>query len=105
MTASYRTEFPDFDPATMPAIPDGWVDTSWHNEPCPTFAPLGLNERGEPILQVMVDYADRDQREFPLTARFSLCVWAQEDFHLILETDDWFEIPAAVEEWKSGRQQ
>jgi hypothetical protein len=34
---SYREEFPDFDPAAMPAIPQHWGDTSWHNDACPSF--------------------------------------------------------------------
>jgi hypothetical protein len=30
-------EFPDFDQATLPTIPNGWEDTSWHNDQCPGF--------------------------------------------------------------------
>lgn len=35
---NFRTEFPDFDPATMPEIPSNWTDTSWDNDTCPSFA-------------------------------------------------------------------
>jgi hypothetical protein len=34
---SYRQEFPNFDPATMPEIPTGWEDISWHNDACPSL--------------------------------------------------------------------
>ena len=27
-------EFPDYDLATLPPIPSGWVDSSWHNDIC-----------------------------------------------------------------------
>ena len=34
---SYQTAFPDFDPATMPDIPESWRDVSWHNDACQCF--------------------------------------------------------------------
>lgn len=52
---SYRTAFPDFDPATMPAIPAGWNDQSWRNDACPSFV------TGE--YTVWIDYADPAKRE------------------------------------------
>lgn len=32
---TYQTEFPDFPAEAMPAIPEGFVDRSWHNDACP----------------------------------------------------------------------
>jgi hypothetical protein len=63
--ADYRKEFPDFDPATMPAIPATWVDTSWRNDSCPGF-------RTMTGLTVFVDFADNALREWPEGQRFSI---------------------------------
>lgn len=52
---TYREQFPDFDPATMPAIPATWADRSWRNDNCPSF------QSGE--WTIWVDYAEPAQRE------------------------------------------
>lgn len=93
--SNFRTEFPDFNAADMPAIPAGFVDQSWHNDACPSFR----NE--ERHLTLYIDYANPDQREFPDCVRFSV---VREDYdgtdadraHLA-ETDDWEEVLAAIE--------
>lgn len=90
--ADFRVEFGDFDPATMPAIPDGWTDQSWHNDACPCFN----TGRG---LVVFVDYADASLREIQEDyPRFS--VQADPEVHdhneSLLETDDWSEVLAYV---------
>jgi hypothetical protein len=62
---TFRTEFPDFDPTTMPAIPADWEDISWHNDACPSFkTPNGYT--------VWIDYADETQREFNAGERFGI---------------------------------
>jgi hypothetical protein len=48
---SWKTEFPNFPEADMPAIPEGWSDESWHNDACPFFK---VNER----IGVYVGYSD-----------------------------------------------
>ena len=54
---TYQTAFPDYDPNTMPAIPETWRDVSWKNDTCPSFeAPNGL--------VIWLDYADPAMREF-----------------------------------------
>jgi len=81
---SYREEFPDFDPADMPAIPDGFDDVSWHNDTCPSF----LNDRAGLI--IFVDFADPDRREFPECPRFTLGVWdGGSTGESIADGDDW----------------
>ncbi len=65
--ADYRETFPDYDPATLPAIPASWTDRSWCNEPCPAFM---VGESSGAI--VFVDYADAERREFGQTERFSI---------------------------------
>lgn len=74
--------FPDFSLGTLPAIPEGWEDTSWKNDACPSF--------GVANLRIFIDYADPKQRELgPDTNRFLIC---GEDGDLILATDDWNEV-------------
>lgn len=82
---SYKTEFPDFDASTMPAIPSTWVDISWGNDACPSFhTPEGL--------RVWIDYADSEMREFA-GFRFIVTVESEtaESYDLI-QTDDWSEV-------------
>lgn len=85
---TYRTEFPDFPPETMPVIPPHWVDVSWKNDACPSFRVI-------PDLLVWVDYADPSQREHPESNRFSV----QDSHRILIETDDWEEVIKAVDEF------
>jgi hypothetical protein len=86
--ADYRKEFPDFDPATMPAIPKGFEDTSWHNDSAPSFLSKRL------MLRIFVDYADPEQREIPETKRFSLSVHSEEhsEGETLVESDDFADL-------------
>lgn len=83
---TYRTEFPDFDSATMPAIPAGWTDQSWHNDACPSF------NAGNGMV-VFIDFADPSLKEFEDTKRFT--VHSDPEVHdsndVLFETDDWEE--------------
>lgn len=83
----YRKEFPDFDPATMPEIPAGFEDRSWHNDGCPSF----VHEKFG--LAISIDFADIDLRESGEDGpRFLMYrvepdgSWHDEPF---LETSDW----------------
>lgn len=84
---TYQTEFPDYDPSTMPAIPAHWLDSSWVNEPCPSFEVNGL--------RVFVDYADASSREFPETERFSVHDMRLEN-SVLHYGDDWAALLAFV---------
>ena len=84
---NFRTEFPDFDPATMPAIPFEWKDTSWCNDTCPSFA-------AQENITVFVDYEDINLREmqddYP---RFHIQSYDAEGNAISeLITDDWDKI-------------
>ena len=89
---TYREEFPDFDPSTMPAIPQNWEDTSWHNDACPSF------NTGKGRV-VFVDFSDLSLREFDGGKRFT--VQADPEIHdhneTFLETDDWAEVLSFVQ--------
>lgn len=57
--ADFRSEFPDYPAADMPALPPSLADSSWRNEACPSFIDEAAN------VQLFVDYADPQAREFP----------------------------------------
>ena len=80
-----RTEFPDYDVLTLPAIPTHWKDTSWHNDACPSFETKGL--------RIFVDYADASQRENESLVRFAVL----RDDVIVLDTDDWDAVLELVE--------
>ena len=90
-----RKEFPDYDVATLPALPAAWVDASWHNDVCPAFF-AGLNAFGDPI-EVFVDYLRDEDREFPGDPRFSV-VDRETDARVLVATDDWAEVLRVVAE-------
>lgn len=88
----YRTEFPDFPPETMPAIPEGWTDQSWHNDSCPSF------DTGKGV-SVFIDFAEVQKREHELDGpRFSVMSDPNKDGIPVeeLSTDDWAEVLAFV---------
>jgi hypothetical protein len=83
---SISTEFSDYDLSTLPAIPAGWIDESWHNDAMPQW------RCGH--LWIQVDYADPDMRETKGHSRF--CVYRYTDpadpygeSVIYLTTDDW----------------
>jgi hypothetical protein len=87
---TYQTEFPDYTDA-LPALPAGFVDTSWHNDSCPSFTHDGLK------LRIAIDYVDAAKREMGDGPRF----YVTEEGHDytpddLLATDDWREVEALV---------
>ncbi len=89
---TFQIEFPDFDAATLPAIPADWTDASWHNDSCPCF------NTGKGVV-VFIDFADVDLREIQEEGdRFS--VHADPEMHdhndVLMSTDDWNEVLAFV---------
>lgn len=87
------TEFPDFDLATLPAIPEGWVDASWHNDASPCYEATAHGR----LIRIFVDYADAAQREIADGPRFSVQDTAGgESAPRDFGTDDWAEVLAYV---------
>lgn len=64
--ADFRTAFPDFPEADMPALPAGFADQSFRNDVCPCF----IHEASG--LCVWVDYLEADAREIPDAPRFTV---------------------------------
>jgi len=82
---TWREEFPDYPASDMPKMPEGFVDTSWHNDTCPCFS----HEMARLI--VWVDYRDPKDRELSEAPRFTLC--------LIQPNGSPGEVVAACEYW------
>ena len=83
---SYQQEFPKF--ILDVVIPTDFVDTSWHNDACPSFS----KDIGDGFCARV--YADINEREIQDFGRFSVCI-CDEDMMFIEEginTDDWNEI-------------
>lgn len=85
---TFREEFPDYPAGEMPAAPEGFDDTSWHNDACPSFTSDALG------LTIFVDYPTPEDREFPDTRRFSV---SSQDHGVetsgpCFDTDDWQEV-------------
>jgi hypothetical protein len=79
-----KTAFPEFNVDTLPSIPEGWVDVSWHNDACPCFSPSVDSE-----ISVFVDYEKFKDRESEAEKRFSVHEWKNGSN---FESDSWEEI-------------
>jgi hypothetical protein len=78
-------EFADFPAADFPPLPDGFVDTSWHNNVCPSMTNAALG------LEIFCDYTDTSKREAPGGKRFSV-IHESDVGRSLLDTDDWNEV-------------
>lgn len=89
----FRAEFPDFDTTTMPDIPEGWADISWHNDTCPSF-------RTFTGFQVFVDFLDPELREYPEGFRFTVHADAEvvDGNEVLFETNEWPHVLEYVDE-------
>lgn len=83
-----ETAFADYPICSLPTIPTGFVDVSWHNDTCPSFECTALG------LMLFIDYPDTAQREFPGAARFTLYVTGMGIE--LLATDDWQAVLDAI---------
>ena len=54
---NYKTEFPSYDDEL--SLPDGWMDTSWHNDVSPSFE----KQLGDTTYRIWCDYKDPEKRE------------------------------------------
>jgi len=85
---TYKYEFPDFD-YDMPNLGNGWIDSSWHNDTCPSFEyhnGKGLTYR------LWVEYTDPNIREVG-GKQFTLSKYSDYDEMVqLLESDDLNEV-------------
>lgn len=95
---TWQTEFPDFPVDTFPALPDGWADTSWHNDACPSA------EVAAKHVKVWIDYLDPSMREFDGELRFTVERLDEDREHRSedpwFQTDNWEEVLAYVDAYE-----
>lgn len=92
----FTTEFPDFPAADLPALPPGFIDSSWRNDACPSMQNTDLS------LHIFCDFADAAKREHTDAERF--IIWAltadgslDDGQGAILLTNDWAEVLALID--------
>ncbi len=93
---AYQTEFPEFI-GEMPAIPDGWQDSSWRNDTCPSFT---LPAVAGVMVQVWIEREAAALRELPESARFHIHVYGcehSEPLRVPYSGDDWADCVAVME--------
>lgn len=99
MPRPFEIEFPDFPVGDMPAMPEGFEDSSWHNDACPC---LTSDAAG---FTIWVDYADPSLREISGSARF--LVGPQKDGVEVsgptCATEDWNEVLAFLAQHAPAR--
>ena len=75
---AYLREFPDYDNCVLfesvrdELAPLGLVDSSWHNDSCPS---LVAQVSDETYLQVHIDYKARELREYPALITTNFVCW------------------------------
>lgn len=91
MPKKYAQEFPDYPAESMPDIPQGFRDSSWHNDSCPSFTGFGL--------QVIIDYPNPVQREIQSGKRFMVLNDPEtlDNNDSLFESDDWPETLAFID--------
>ena len=90
---SLTRSFSNFGIASLPSIPEGFVDASWHNDMCPSF----VNEAAN--LRLWVDYENPADREDPSLPRFMLCtaeIDTLDDSFEIISTNNFGEVLTAI---------
>ncbi len=94
----WKQEFPGFEMPDMD-LPEGFKDTSWHNDACPSFTDENRK------LRLYVNYADPQDREFEELPRFLLVRFdddhSEEDE--IAGGEKWEDVASFVVEWPVDR--
>ena len=76
-----RSEFPDYDDTIT--LPEGWIDTSWHNDVCPSFE----KTFGDTTFRLWCDYVDPERREMYGAMRFVIYIEDEVNYVCIGQTD------------------
>ena len=89
---NYLQEFPDYDD-TLPMI-DGFVDSSWHNDVCPSICEKD-NTDEDTCLYIFIDYKNPSLRECVNDHRYTLSLgYGTGDY--LFSTDNWDEMVGVV---------
>jgi hypothetical protein len=77
---TYKNEFPDYDYEIK--MPEGFWDSSWHNDVCPSIRRDVHHDLG---VKIYCDYADWGRRELGNQNQFTVCL--EDDHSLDTLTD------------------
>jgi hypothetical protein len=79
----YQSEFFNYDDVL--SIPAGWIDTSWHNDICPSFE----KTFGDVTFRLWCDYANVEKREVG-GKRFTVTKYLKQDdeFEFVGESEE-----------------
>jgi hypothetical protein len=88
----FRSEFDDYPACLMPVLPTGFIDTSWHNDACPSFT----HEAARLVL--WVDYPNPADREVQGGSRFLLCTMKDDggSGDVIAAAEHWTDMEAEI---------
>lgn len=88
-----KSEFPHYDDTIE--MPEGWIDTSWHNDVCPSFE----RDIGEVTYKVFCNFKDPVKREIG-GLQFQVCYYlkADDSLEFLNEFDTLAEALALVDE-------
>ena len=89
---NYLYEFPTFDDV-LPTL-DGFVDSSWHNDACPSLTKDLGNDN---YLTVYVDWKNKEMSDFAdlmgdAYKRFTVMLTINDCSETIFQSDDWEDI-------------
>ena len=92
---NFALEFPDFDPATLPRLPQAFENISYGNDACPSF------HNDELRLSIFIDYEKMELREFEGETRFHIFKTDEDGGRLpeddaSFTSDNWSDILAYV---------
>jgi hypothetical protein len=96
------SEFPQFAGESLPTMPLGFEDSSWHNDTCPSFSRYLGDACGSVFLIIFIEHSDPSQREFPETQRFSLMLMdcGTGDRVHVVDSNNWDDVLAYLESHK-----
>lgn len=98
--SNYKRHF--FDYTLDVTIPDGFVDMSYRNDTCPSWAVIVSDDER---IKLYVDYADCEQREDTDACRFTL-VHENDvtgEYVTLAHTDNYNEILTVIEKWENAQ--
>lgn len=87
---NYKTEFPSYDDEL--SFPDGWIDTSWHNDVSPSFE----KQLGDITYRIWCDYKDPEKREVG-GRQFTVAIYDQNEFEELQDLAGFNTLQEALE--------
>jgi len=98
-TPNYLTEFPSFVLGCAPEQAGFEIDTSWHNNTCPSFATV------DEQYTLYVDFINPDHRDYDEALRFSIYenTAGYPDDNPVLHSNNWNDVLAYMAQRTKGK--